>query len=118
MALDATRGRVYISEQVANRVTALDRSGRKLWRVDDIDAAALAVDPRTGNLWCCVGKSLNDGETVVLDREGKEVESIPVRGIDIAYDPRTDGFWLVGYGITKLSRKGEVLFRKPHEGWA
>ena len=54
----------------------------------------------------------------MLDPEGKEVASFPVRGIDLAYDPKTDGFWLVGYGITKLSRSGEVLFHKPRDGWA
>jgi hypothetical protein len=118
VALDPTRGRVYICELVANRVTALDVRGRKLWRIDDIQADALAVDPRTGNVWCSGGRDLVNGETVVLDPEGKELTSFPVRGIDIAYDPLTDGFWLVGYGITKLSREGKVLFHKPREGWA
>ena len=118
VAVDAVRGRVYLCEAVTNRVTALDLSGRKLWQVNKIPADALAVDPRTGNLWCSGGGDLVNGETVVLDPEGKEVESFPVRGIDLAYDPKTDGFWLVGYGITKLSRAGEVLFHKPRDGWA
>ena len=76
-------------------------------------AGALAVDPRTGNIWCTVGSNFESGETVVLDPTGREVASFPVRGIDIAYDPHTDGFWLVGYGIRKLSREGQVLFEKP-----
>ncbi len=118
MAIDRERERIYLCEMVANRVTALDFRGRRLWQVDKIDGGALAVDPRTGNLWCTVGTTLDSGETIVLDTSGREVASFPVRGIDIAHDPHTDGFWLVGYGITKLSRDGKVLFHKPGEGWA
>ncbi|MCA1685628.1 MAG: TlpA family protein disulfide reductase, partial [Planctomycetia bacterium] len=73
VAVDAGRGRVYLCEAVANRVTALDLSGRKLWHVDKIQADALAVDPGTGNLWCSGGRDLVNGETVVLDPEGKEI---------------------------------------------
>ena len=118
VAIDAARGRIYLCEQVSHRVTAVDFHGRKLWQVAKINADALAVDPRTGNLWCSVGEDLAHGETVVLNADGQEVANFPFRGIDIAYDPHTDGFWLVGYGITKLSREGKVLFRKPQEGWA
>jgi peroxiredoxin/protocatechuate 3,4-dioxygenase beta subunit len=118
VAVDERRGRIYVCELVAHRVTALDAQGRKLWRVDAIDADALAVDPGTGNLWCSVGRNLVHGETVVLDGAGNEVASFPTRAIDLAYDPQTDGFWLVGYGITKLSREGNVLFHKPRQGWA
>jgi beta-lactamase regulating signal transducer with metallopeptidase domain/thiol-disulfide isomerase/thioredoxin len=118
VAVDAARGRIYLCEQVSHRVTAVDFRGRKLWQVGQIRADALAVDSRTGNLWCCVGQDLAHGETVVLDTTGREVASFPFRGIDIAYDSQTDGFWLVGYGITKLSREGNVIFQKPHEGWA
>ena len=118
VAVDAARGRIYLCEQVNQRITAVDNSGRKLWHVAPIRAGALAVDPRTGNLWCCVGADLAHGETVVLDTTGREVTSFPFRGIDIAYDSRTDGFWLVGYGVTKLSREGNAIFQKPHAGWA
>ena len=118
VALDAARGRIYLCELVGGRVTALDVRGRKLWQVDKIQANALAVDPRTGDLWCTGGKDLVDGETVVLDTTGREVMSFSVRGTDIAYDPHSDGFWLVGSEITKLSREGKVLFHKPPEGWA
>jgi thiol-disulfide isomerase/thioredoxin/protocatechuate 3,4-dioxygenase beta subunit len=121
VAIDRERGQIYLCEMVAHRVVALDFQGRKLWRVDQIDADALAIDPRTGNLWCTVGRNLVSGETVVLDPAGREVASFPVRGSDIAYDPHTDGFWLAGYqsnGITKLSREGKVLFHKPCEGFS
>ena len=118
VAVDTVRGRIYIREQVSHRVTALDFHGRTLWQVNNIQASALAVDPKTGHLWCAVGKSLAVGETVELDTTGHEFTSFPVKGFDIAHDPHTDGFWLVGYGITKLSREGKILFQKPQEGWA
>ncbi len=118
VAVDPDRKRIYLSEMAANRVVALDLQGRKVWQVERIDAGALAVDPRTGHVWCTVGKNLAEGETVVLDAEGAEVDSFPIRGIDIAYDPKTDAFWLVGYGVVKLGRDGRELLRMPRQGWA
>jgi hypothetical protein len=118
VVIDSARGRIYLCERVSRRVIALDVRGRKLWQADNIDASALAVDPATGNLWCTVGGSLDQGETVILDRMGVELASYPAHGFDIAYDPHTDSFWLVDSEITKLSRQGVVLFRKPCEGWA
>jgi 5-hydroxyisourate hydrolase-like protein (transthyretin family) len=118
VALNAARGRIYVSEIAGNRVTALDVQGGKLWEVEKIEAGALAVDTKTGHLWCTVGHTLAIGQTVVFDRTGREVTSFPVRGVDIAYDPHTDGFWLVGDGITKLSRQGQELFHELRAGWA
>jgi peroxiredoxin len=118
VAVDAARGRIYVCELVGKRVTALDLRGRRLWQVDQIHASSLAVDPKTGHLWCAVGNDLAAGETVVFDGTGRAVTSFPVRGVDIAYDPRTEGFWLVGDAITKLSREGKVLFHQACEGWA
>ena len=80
VAIDRERGRIYFSELVARRVIALDFRGRKLWQVDQIDAEALAVDPRTGNLWCTVGTNYASGETVVLDATGREVDELPRAG--------------------------------------
>jgi DNA-binding beta-propeller fold protein YncE len=118
IAVDAARGRIYVCELVSNRVTALDLKGRKLWQVDKIDVSALAVDPKTGHLWCAVGHNLTIGETVVFDGTGREVTSFPVRGVDLIHDPHTGGFWVVGDEITKLSREGKVLFHKRCDGWA
>lgn len=117
VAIDAARGRIYVCELNTDRVTALDIRRRKLWQVKKLKAMALAVDPKTGHVWCTGGPDPGNGETVVLDTDGNEVDSFPFAGIDIAYDPHTDGCWLVGYRITKLSRQGDVLFQKPHEGW-
>jgi hypothetical protein len=118
VSVDPTRERIYVSELAGNRVTSLDLQGRELWQVGEISASALAVDPKTGFLWCTTGRSLTDGETVVLDGKGREVASFPYRGVDIAFDPHTEGFWLVGNQITKLSRSGKVLFQQECEGWA
>ncbi len=118
LAVNAAGGRIYLCELAGNRVTALDFQGRKLWQVGKVKAGALAVDPKTGRLWCSVGSSLAAGETVVFDGAGREVASFPLRGVDIAYDPHTEAFWLVGDAITKVTREGKVLFQKPGTGWA
>jgi hypothetical protein len=60
---------------------------------------------------------LNAGETIVFDGSGNEVVAYPCRAIDIAYDPRTDAFWLVGYQIIKLTRSGDVVFKEAVDGW-
>ncbi|MEX0677479.1 MAG: carboxypeptidase regulatory-like domain-containing protein, partial [Pirellulales bacterium] len=117
LAVDYDRARIYATEQLGNRVTAIDFRGRKLWQVEKIDVDTLAVDPKTGYLWASGGSSLNQGETVVLDAEGNEVAAYPFRGIDLAYDPKADAFWLAGYEIMQLDRKGQVRFRFPVEGW-
>ena len=118
VSADPTRGRIYVSEMAGNRVTAVDFQGRKLWQVGEISAKALAIDPKTGFLWCTTGHTLTHGETVVLDEKGREAASFPYRGVDIAFDPHTEGFWLVGNQITKLNRLGKVLFQQECEGWA
>ncbi len=120
LAIDRLRGRIYLVERNANRVAALDFHGRRLWQVDAISAAALAVDPKTGRLWCTVGETTLAGEVVVLDPTGQEVASFPESGFDIVYDPHGDGFWLAGYeqhGIIRLTREGRVIFRRRCEGF-
>ncbi len=117
VVLDRRRGRIYFRENVGDRITALDFAGRKRWHVDNIDADTLAVDAQTGNLWCSCGRSTDTGETVVFDQDGNEIATYPYRAMDMAYDPNSDAFWLVGREILKLSRNGEVLFREPSDGW-
>ena len=118
LVVDVKRGRIYLSELAGYRVTALDLQGRKIWQVCNIASGALAIAPKTGRLWCSVGHSLGQGETVVLDPAGREVASFPVRGQDMVYDPHTDAFWLAGTEVTKLSREGKVLFQERRAGWA
>lgn len=117
VAVDRERGRIYVRENVADRITAFTISGQKLWHIDGVDAGCLRVDGVTGNLWCSGGPRLNSGETVVFDSDGNELAAFPYRAIDMTYDPKSDAFWLVGYEIIKLTRDGTVLFREPVKGW-
>jgi len=118
IAIDGKRGRVFFRQLVANRVTALDFWGNMLFETDELHADSLAVDPSTGNVWCLTGRALGDGETVVLNERGELVATYAIDGFDIAHDPKTDTFWIVGKRITKVNRKGEVVFRKSPTGWA
>lgn len=114
VAVDAERGRIYIRESAGERVCCFNRRGQKLWQVENVDAHVVVVDPKTGNLWASGGSR---GETVVLDPNGIEVDAFANNGVDIAYDPHSDAFWLVGDEILKLNRDGQVLIRKPVDGW-
>jgi DNA-binding beta-propeller fold protein YncE len=117
VVFDRRRQRVFIRENVANRITALDLAGKKLWQIDGIEVGAIAVDEQTGHLWATGGPTLNQGETIVFDQNGKEVAAHPYVGVDITYNPHDGAIWLAGYEIIKLSREGKVLFRKQVDGW-
>lgn len=118
IATDPARGRLYLAENGAGRITALDLRGRKLWQAVGIQVSALAVDPETGHIWAIGGDTLDSGQIVVLDGNGGEVAVHPVRGFDIAHDPHSGGFWIVGRDLAKLDRDGKVLFQRRNPGWA
>ena len=118
VVLDPDRFRVYVCEDVKQRVSAIDSSGKLLFASEIVDARAMAVDPQTGNLWCLVGRSFDKGEAMVLDLDGNHVATHPINGIDIAYSPYDQTFWAVGYPITKFDREGRILVQKPRKGWA
>lgn len=117
VVIDRKRAAIYVRESVSHRLSKFDLAGRKQWHLEGVESGCLGVDPTTGNVWCSVGATLNAGETVVFDPDGNEIASHPFRAIDMAYDPFTDSFWLVGYEVIKLSRSGEILFRERVRGW-
>jgi len=117
VAVDPARKRIYVCENLADRITAFNLGGQKLWQIDQVPADMLAIDEATGNLWTSGGGRLNEGETVVFDPQGHEVLAIPYRALDIAYNPYDDAFWIAGYDMLKLNRKGDVLFKKHVDGW-
>ena len=117
VATDSSRNRIYVCENAADRLWALDASGNPVWRIDDIDTDCLVVDRSTGNLWCSGGGNLQYGETVVFSTTGEELTSWPFRAIAMDYDSVTDGFWLAGYQLIKLSREGDVQIRESVDGW-
>jgi hypothetical protein len=117
VAIDLDRGRIFVRENVGNRIHAYEISGRRLWQIEQIEAGTLAVDAQTGFLWCSGGPGINQGETVVFGLDGNEIAAYPYIGVDMAYDPLTGGFWLVSEEILKLDRNGNVLSRKRLDGW-
>ncbi len=117
VVIDQKRGRVYVGEDVAKRLSAFSLSGSRLWQVEKVDAKVLCLDDQTGNLWCSGGPNLKSGETVVFDTQGNEVAAYPYRAIDMEFDPSSDAIWLTGYEVIKLNRGGDVVFRQSVEGW-
>ncbi len=117
VAVDPARNRIYVGEIVADRITAFNLAGQKLWQIEHIPIGTLAIDPKTGNIWTSGGGRIDEGETVVFDPQGREVTALPYEASDIAYSPHDDAFWLASAQIRKLNRKGDVLFKKPVDGW-
>ncbi len=117
VVIDSKRQRVYFRELVAGRVTGIDFAGKTLF-TSSYATDAIAVDPKTGNLWCLSGGGTIYGEKLyLLDNEGGLIRTYPIAGFDIAYDPHDDAFWIVGKGISKIDRNGKALFQGPEAKW-
>jgi len=112
VVIDPQRRHVFFRESVANRVTGVDFAGKTLFQ-SEIKAGSLAVDPKTGNLWCLSGGD----KTVVLDGDGRSIQTYTLGGFDIAYDSHDDAFWIVGKNVMKVDRQGEILFQTAKAGW-
>jgi uncharacterized GH25 family protein len=117
VVIDRARGRIYVAESVADRITAFNLAGRKLWQIEQIPVNTLAIDLQTGNLWTTGGEQFSEEGIVVFDPQGREVTAFPYAARDIAYNPHDDTFWLAGTRILKLNRRGDVLLQKPVDGW-
>lgn len=56
VAVDPHRGRIWIADPYASRVTALYRDGQEAFRVNGLnDAGELSIDPATGEAWVVLG---------------------------------------------------------------
>jgi len=112
LAVDRRRNRIYAHGDVTSSVHAFTLDGQKIWQLDNLRAGALVVDEKTGDLWCCT----HTGEIVVFDGQGNEKTSFLLVPIDMAYNPKSDSFWLVGSEVLVLNREGEVRFREEVAG--
>lgn len=117
VALDRRRQRIYIRENVADRITAFSTRGQKLWQIEQIAVGPLAIDEKTGNLWCGLGGNLNDGEIVVFDPQGRELAAYPYPSVELALDPLSSACWSTGTQTLKIGATGDVLFRQRVDGW-
>jgi hypothetical protein len=61
IAVDAERKRIYVAENVAGRVTALDFAGRRRFDIVGMHASSIAVDVQWGHLWVSAGQTIRDG---------------------------------------------------------
>ena len=48
VVIDRARDRVYVGESVADRITAFNLAGKKLWQIAQIPVNTLAIDPQDG----------------------------------------------------------------------
>jgi DNA-binding beta-propeller fold protein YncE len=115
IALDPERKRIYARELVEHRITVADLAGTVSSRINEIRASSLAIDPKTGDLWCLVDKgSIDDGEIVVLNNKGISRAHYPIRGTDIVYNPDEEAFWVVGRDFVRVDRQGKELLKFPN----
>jgi hypothetical protein len=115
IALDPERNRIYARELVEHRITVVDLAGTLTSRINEIRANSLAIDPKTGDLWCLVDKgTIDDGGIVVLNNNGIRRAHYPVRGTDIVYNPDDEAFWVVGRDFVRVDRQGKELVKFPN----
>lgn len=113
ISIDRPRGRIYFVENADRRLTALDRMGKVLWRLESVNVSAIAVDAKSGNIWCVVGMNLFDPKTIVVGIDGKVLTEYPWGGVDIVYDPIVEVFWISGSQIMRVDREGKVSLMRP-----
>ena len=96
-------------ELVGHRVMATDLAGKDPLASRAIQSA-MAVDPASGDLWCLVDEgTIDSGELIVLDVRGTRRAHYPICGVDIAYDPHDQTFWVVGKDLVRVDRRGQKL---------
>ncbi len=119
LAIDVQRRRIYVAENLANRVTALDFAGRRRMEIDGINASAIAVDEQWGHVWVSFGDSINAGETLIFDPEGTVLNSLPFRGVDLVNvkDSGTGSFWMSGTHTRQVNSAGKILLERQHAAW-
>jgi prepilin-type processing-associated H-X9-DG protein len=108
LTIDATRKRLWVAENMGDRLWKFDLSTGKLeGRFWGITAEALAVEPGSGNVWVLTRG--DPGRTLVVSPEGKVLARHNVAGSDIVYNPRDKSFWTAGSEINKVDRTGRVV---------
>jgi hypothetical protein len=118
VAVDQTRGWVWILENVGHTVRKYDRAGKELLVLKDIHASALAVDPDTGNLWVVTSRGTIHGDkTVVFDAKGKRLTTYDISGWDIAYDKKGKAFWIAGRNLARIGVDNSTLVIEGITAW-
>src|SRR5262249_14512864 len=112
VATDPARGWIWTLENVGHRIRKFDRKGKQLLTIEDVKGSALAVDPKTGNLWVVSSRGNIQGDkTLVFSARGMVLATYDVSGWDIAYDKKGKAFWICGPKLAKVSAdKGTVAF--------
>ena len=109
IAADQARGRIYCCDSKAEgTLVAIDQNGRRLFDVAIPRIGAVAVDEKTGDIWCLIVPMLNQGHLVVLDQNGNEKTRYPESGFTLRYSPSADAFWLVGRSAKLIDRDGTI----------
>ena len=85
VVFDPDRFRIYFCENVRKSVTALEPTGKVVFRTEDTNVSAMAVDPETGNLWCLTGGSIGTGQVIVLDLNGEHAATHSIPGFDTGF---------------------------------
>ena len=116
VVVDRDRERIYVCDDVGRSVTAISLNGQRVWQVSGMLTGVLALDEKTGNLWVSGGGGIGDGQTVVLDPDGRDVTSYPYGAVDMAYDPHDDAFWIVSNEVIKLNLRGQGCLSQERAG--
>ena len=96
VAVDRARNRIYVGEIVADRITAFNLAGQKLWQIEQIPIGTLAIDPKRGTSGPAAAAGSTRGKPSSSTRKAAKSPTLPYEASDIAYSPHDDAFWLAG----------------------
>jgi len=121
LVLDPERYRIYVQDIAGERILVLDPRGTLLFTIGHPYAHDMAVNGRTGDLWCLSSASefLEDQpKTTAYEATGSRLMISELQGNDIEYNRFDNTLWIVGDGILKLDANGQRLADGPSRpGW-
>ena len=110
IAWNVTDSSLWVTELVDDRLLKFDRGGAVVFVQEDVGAGALAIDPKSGNLWALTSEGTIYGKSLVVYRsDGELLDEWNIPGFDLAYSDFDDCFWVVGKKVSKVDRNGEIV---------
>jgi DNA-binding beta-propeller fold protein YncE len=105
---------LWCAELVGDRLIKRKTNGTLVWEKKDLKPHALAIDPKTGNVWILTEEGIIYGKSLlVLSPSGEKISDWDIGAFDIGYSKYDDCFWLVGKKVLKLDRTGKIIYERP-----
>ncbi len=95
---------------IAHGLTKLKPDGSVDFENKHVKASALAIDPKSGNVWVLTNAgTLGGDKLLIFNPAGVQVNELKIGGFDLVYSRHDDCFWVAGNSLRKVDRDGKIL---------